>query len=585
MSNALRFFKPYLVALALIAIGAGFRLVFLSDLGRGLAYLTFYPTVMGAAIIGGLSAGLFSTLLSALLCFYWIQHGQMSYVETFAFGVFLFSSILISVVAETMRRAQLKAHMAQQQAEAANKAKSVFLSNMSHELRTPLNAVLGFSSLLRDQPGVTKEQISYLNIISRSGEHLLNLINNILDISKIESGHIELEEKETELLQLIDEIKSLMFVKAIEKRLDFSIELSDELPEFIMADAGKLRQVLINLIGNAIKFTQKGSINLRVSRSNDLSSVAHMLRFEVSDTGPGIAEENLQRIFTAFVQLENQYSREPGTGLGLAISKQNVKLMQGEIGVKSELNKGSVFYFEIPVKTLSTKPTSTHHHMGQLAAIAEGQTDYRILIVEDQPENKLLLLKLIQPMGFQLRSAMNGKEAVEQCEQWHPDLIFMDMRMPVMNGIEATRIIRSNEMLSKSKIVAVTAHALEQERNLILEAGCDDFIRKPYSEIEIYNAITKHLGVRLRFSEMAIKPAKPDTTLLTADDLAKLPPQLIKELQRGAELLDDQLCNMAISKVDAIDKQLTDKLRTMVKNMQYQELLTIFEPTIDPQQE
>ncbi len=334
---------------------------------------------------------------------------------------------------------------AKARAEAANRAKSSFLANMSHELRTPLNAVLGFSRLLKNDPDVTPPQQETLDIIVRSGEHLLNLINNVLDMAKIESGQVALKESEVDLHRLLHEMQSLMGVGAVEKGLRFALEHDPDLPRFVAVDAGKLRQVLLNLLGNAIKYTDSGGVKLRARLASIHGSEKANVRFEVEDSGPGISQEDCQRIFFPFVQLGDQAPAQAGTGLGLAICKQYVELMGGQIGVTSQPGKGSVFYFEIPVSILPSVAERDELKHRRILGLAEGQPRHRLLIVEDQPENRLLLRRLLAPLGFELREAANGQEAVALFEQWHPDLIWMDIRMPVMDGLEAVRRIRATQ--------------------------------------------------------------------------------------------------------------------------------------------
>jgi signal transduction histidine kinase/CheY-like chemotaxis protein len=474
------------------------------------------------------------------------------------------------------RTSQLQ--VAKQRAERANQAKSVFLANMSHELRTPLNAVLGFSQLMKRDPDATSTQRESLDIINRSGEHLLNLINNVLDISKIESGRVELEESRLDLHQLMQEMKSMMFVRAQERGLAFTLAQSTDLPRHIVADAGKLRQVLLNLIGNAIKYTTSGAVILRATVAQRQGSGSTWVRFEVEDTGPGIREEDRERIFTPFEQLEGRAPTEVGSGLGLAIGKQFVELMGGRIGVSGEWGKGSVFHFEIPVTAVAAEAAIAEPQHGRIIGLEEGQPNRRLLIVEDQPENRLLLRKLLEPHGFDLREAVNGQEAVDLFMQWHPHLIFMDIRMPIMNGLEATRRIKAADADESTRIVALTAHALEEERREILAAGCDDFIRKPYKETEIFDALSKHLRVRFVYEGEA-QPAVEAAMPLTAAALGELPAELRTGLEQALARIDSDAVNRAIEAIRAHDTAIADALDEVAKDLQYGRILQLIEAT------
>ena len=405
----------------------------------------------------------------------------------------------------------------------------------------------------------------------------------MLDISKIEAGRVELEQSPTDLHHLLHEIQSLLNIRAVEKGLHFRLALAANLPRYIVIDAGKLRQVLINLVGNALKFTRQGEVILRVERNENTPEKHVILSFAVEDTGPGIREENLQRLFTPFVQLGEQPPTEAGPGLGLTISRQFVELMHGRLDVKSVSGKGSVFHFDLPAaqSTDSTNAISVSPQHGAVIGLEPGQASYRLLVAEDQPENRLLLHKLLEPLGFEMRDALNGQEAVTQFEQWRPDLIWMDIRMPVMDGLEATRLIRANDAGSKVPIIALTAHALEEERLKILEAGCDDFVRKPYRENEIYDALTKHLDVRFRYSEQPAKTQEQLADQLDMIRLESLPLALLSELRKAAELLDQDRCIKIAGQISDIDYALGAQLRHQVEIFHYQELLDILDRLLD----
>ena len=482
--------------------------------------------------------------------------------------------------------------VAKEQAEKANRAKSVFLANMSHELRTPLNAVLGFSEVMKNSRDVTVEQRENLNIITRSGEHLLSLINNVLNMSKIESGRVELEESHLDLRQLIKEIKSLMNVRAVEKGLDFILEQAPGLPGNIAVDGGKLRQVLINLMGNAIKYTQEGSVTLKIDyrqlRIEDWKKAAAPdpfslvnLQFSVMDTGPGIREEDRDRIFSPFVQLGERPPTEAGTGLGLAICKQYAELMGGAVSVASEEGKGSAFHLEIPVAVLPVEAVPARRRRGRVMGPAEGQPRFRLLIAEDHPENRLLLRRILEPLGFDLREAVNGREAVAIFEEWRPHLIWMDIRMPVMDGLEATRRIKGTDVGAGTKIVALTAHALEEERCAIMAAGCDDFICKPYQYVEILDALTKHLGVRFVYE----KETTPAVALqVNAAALADLPDDLLHTLEQALVRIDMGAVGRAVEAIRAHNPSVADALAALARDTEFGRILRLIRgaPMVKP---
>ncbi|MEM9485426.1 MAG: CHASE2 domain-containing protein, partial [Cyanobacteria bacterium P01_F01_bin.116] len=325
-------------------------------------------------------------------------------------------------------------------AEAASQAKSQFLAKMSHEFRTPLNAILGFTQLMDQDPALTTQQKKSLDIINLSGEHLLNLINDILEISKIEANRVVLHETNVDLYSLLDMLKAMLESKALAQGLKLHFERDSNVPQFVTADEGKLRQVLINLLDNAIKFTQTGSITLRLSEI-DREHSKILLHFEIEDTGPGIADEEISTLFEIFTQGKVGKTFFDGVGLGLPISQQLVKLMGGDITVTTALHRGTTFQFDIPA-SLELSPQTKIPQTKTIKELAANQEDFRILIADDEPISRNLLNKLLTSLGFQTREATNGKEAVELWESWQPHFIWMDIQMPVMNGWEATRCIR-----------------------------------------------------------------------------------------------------------------------------------------------
>jgi CheY-like chemotaxis protein len=361
----------------------------------------------------------------------------------------------------------------------------------------------------------------------------------------------------------------MMRMRAQDNGLQLLFDQTSHFPRYIVGDEARLRQILINLMGNAIKYTQQGSVSLRLSTKHN--KIPHML-FEVEDTGIGISSEDQQHVFDPFVQVGNR-DISNGTGLGLSITRQLVQMMGGSISLESETGNGSLFRVELPLNTAEERDISklTRAEVRNVVGLAPGQTEYRILIVEDQLENQRLLTQLLESVGFRVKIAENGAQGVELFQRWHPHFIWMDRRMPVMDGMEATRRIRELPEGKEVKIVAVTASAFTEQRSEILDGGMDDYVRKPYQASEIYDCMEKHLGVKYLY-ERALEPQEQDVAL-TPEMFAPLPEALRNELVEALDSLDSERIQKTIHQIAAHDQTLQKKLNQLAEDFDYPAML------------
>jgi PAS domain S-box-containing protein len=482
-----------------------------------------------------------------------------------------------------LERKQVEASLllAKDAAEAANRAKSAFLANMSHELRTPLNTILGFSHLMERDALLTSSQKEFLATINQSGEHLLNLINDVLEMSKIEAGRLSLNPTTFDLFLLLNTLKEMFQVRVKNKHILLEFRMAANLPQHVLADEGKLRQVLINLLDNAVKFTQTGQVQLQVSLIQmDSLPTVNTLYFEVKDTGCGIAAEDMERLFQPFSQTLSSAQMLQGSGLGLAISRQFVRLMGGEIQVSSQINQGTTFRFDIPITPANPLEVLPLLPAKRVLRLAPHQPDYRILVVDDRQENRELLARLLSMVGFETMTATNGQVAIDQWQSWQPHLIWMDMRMPIMDGYEAARHIRAQDYDRRTKIIALTASAFEEQQMSILAAGCDDLVCKPYKESVIFEKMTQHLGAQYLYDEPSTgsPPAPIAVQDLSPDLLNMMSLEWMLQLHQAALRTDEQAIFALIQQIPSSHQAIAHALTNLVHNFRCDKLMDLTQP-------
>jgi signal transduction histidine kinase/DNA-binding response OmpR family regulator len=476
---------------------------------------------------------------------------------------------------EIVERERVEAALVQARdaADAANRAKSVFLANMSHELRTPLNSILGFAQLMARDQRVPDNQRRNLDTINRSGQYLLTLINDVLEISRIEAGRLQAQKEPVELAELLYPLAETMALRARNKGLDLRMELAPDLPRYIVTDGAKVRQILLNLLSNAVKYTECGSVVLSGRCVGSPTATGATLRFAIADTGVGISAEEVRQIYEPFFQAEYGVRRGEGTGLGLPISQEYARLLGGELGVESVPGVGSTFTLTLPVDFPAAPDVVAPAHR-QVVALAAGQPVPRILIAEDQEDNRRLLVAMVEAAGFATQAVGNGREAVSRFEAEHPDFIWMDMRMPIMDGYEATRLIRALPGGDRVKIVAVTASAFREDRGAILAAGCNDVLSKPIAADRLFEIMGRLLGVEYDYA-VPTKPGVASEAAVAAADLSALALAPREELAVAARQLDETTVRALIERIRDEQPQIAALLVPLVDAYRFDVIETL----------
>ena len=460
--------------------------------------------------------------------------------------------------------------VAKESAEAANKAKSAFLANMSHEIRTPLNAILGFGAALERDPSLSEKQAEQVRTINRSGRHLLRLLNDILDMSRIEAGRLTLTQAPFCLHDLLDDLESMFRLRAESRGLHLDMEYGEDVPRYAVGDEAKLRQVLLNLLSNAVKFTKEGGVAIRVHADalNPGKEFVSLL-IDVEDTGPGIDLIELERIFEPFRQSEA--GREAGgAGLGLAISRQLAELMGGRLTVESRQGDGSRFSVLLPLRR-SEEGAGPKQDPRRVVGVENGGKEYRILVVDDKKENRDVLRALLEPMGFALKESANGTEALKVFGEWSPHAILMDMRMPVMDGYEATRRIKADLKGAAVPIIAVTAFAFEEDEQKAFQAGVNGYLRKPFRPDELFLALGKALGLRCIHAE----DSRGGETPLTSEALTVIPAEMRAAMRAAVKSGDMAGLREQITAARAIDEATAEKLLALARRYDYERLQSL----------
>ena len=464
-----------------------------------------------------------------------------------------------------------------QKAEAANNAKNIFFSQITHELRTPMNAILGFVQLMQRNSSLNSEHHEQLRIINHSGEHLMALINDVLEVSKIEAGRSILEKSNFDLERTVKGIEEMLRLKAQSKNIAFIVERNPYLPRYIKTDEKKLQQVLINLLANAVKFTDKGRVSLQIDYSR---SKPYQISFSVRDTGYGIAPEELSSLFMPFVQTQAGRQSQSGTGLGLSICQEYVRLMGGELKVISQIEQGSTFSFDIPIEI--GEPVVLLPESRRVIGLQSDRVIPKILVAEDRWENRQFLMRLLEMVGFTVKEAVNGQEAVALWSSWNPDLILMDLQMPVMDGYEATQHIKRLD--PNIIIIAITASKFKEQKQFILSSGCSDLLNIPFQEEDLWSKIARYLQIEYIYEKLSPSVGAASAANgcnLDLKMLSAMPAEWIVRLNHYATAANAKQIHALLKQVPESYSELANAIALLVDDFCFEQIINLTSLTSD----